>query len=67
MKPIDWRTVAVATAPGAARLADLRAGVEGEAALCLFPEAQHDDGLVKQLADGKKVRVFKSNGEVVDA
>ena len=41
-----------ATAPGAARLADLRAGVEGEAALCLFPEAQHDDGLVKQLADG---------------
>jgi zinc transport system substrate-binding protein len=41
-----------ATAPGAARLAELRAGVEGEGALCLFPEAQHDDGLVKQLADG---------------
>lgn len=41
-----------ATAPGASRLAELRAGVEGAAKLCLFPEAQHDDGLVQQLADG---------------
>lgn len=41
-----------ATAPGAARLAELRAGVEGAGRVCLFPEAQHDDGLVQQLADG---------------
>lgn len=41
-----------ATAPGAARLAELRAGVEDAGKLCLFPEAQHDDGLVQQLADG---------------
>lgn len=41
-----------ATAPGAARLSELRAGVEGGESVCLFPEAQHDAGLIEQLADG---------------
>lgn len=46
-----------ATAPGAARLADLRAGVEGGGSVCLFPEAQHDAGLIEQLADGTGAKI----------
>ena len=46
-----------ATAPGAARLAELRAGVEGGGSVCLFPEAQHDAGLIEQLADGTGARI----------
>lgn len=46
-----------ATAPGAARLAALREGVEGGASVCVFPEAQHDAALVEQLAEGTGARV----------
>ncbi|MEZ5755747.1 MAG: zinc ABC transporter substrate-binding protein [Paracoccaceae bacterium] len=58
-----------ATSPGAARLADLRAGVEGESRLCLFPEAQHDPALVQQLAEGTKATLGKAldpNGSLQD-
>lgn len=41
-----------ATAPGAARMAGLRAGVEQGEVLCVFPEAQHDTRLAEQLAEG---------------
>lgn len=46
-----------ATSPGAARLAELRAGLEAGAALCIFPEAAHDPRLVEQMAEGTGVRV----------
>lgn len=46
-----------ASSPGAARLRDLRAGMEADAALCAFPEAGHDAALVEQMAEGTKVRV----------
>jgi zinc transport system substrate-binding protein len=46
-----------ATAPGAARLSELRAGVEAGTPVCLFPEAQHDAALITQLADGTGAKV----------
>lgn len=46
-----------ATAPGAARLAQLRDGIAAGTALCLFPEAQHDPALVEQLAEGTGARI----------
>lgn len=46
-----------ATAPGAARLSELRAGVEGGASVCVFPEAQHDPALIEQLAEGTGAKV----------
>lgn len=46
-----------ATAPGAARLSELRAGVEAGTPVCLFPEAQHDPALITQLADGTGAKV----------
>jgi zinc transport system substrate-binding protein len=46
-----------ATAPGAARLAALREGVAGGGAVCLFPEAQHDAGLIDELAADTGVRI----------
>lgn len=46
-----------ATAPGAARLAQLRDGVAAGTALCLFPEAQHDPALIEQLAEGTGARI----------
>ena len=58
-----------ATAPGAARLAELRAGVENGTPLCLFPEAQHDPALIEQLADGTGARVgaaLDPNGSMID-
>ncbi|NBE06810.1 zinc ABC transporter substrate-binding protein [Paragemmobacter ruber] len=58
-----------ATAPGAARLAELRAGVEEGTPLCLFPEAQHDPALIEQLADGTGARVgapLDPNGSMID-
>jgi zinc transport system substrate-binding protein len=46
-----------ATAPGAARLSELRDGVAAGTPVCLFPEAQHDPALVQQLADGTGSRI----------
>ncbi|MDT8854609.1 zinc ABC transporter substrate-binding protein [Paracoccaceae bacterium Fryx2] len=46
-----------ASSPGAARLADLRAGMQAGSALCIFPEARHDPALVAQMAEGTRVRV----------
>ena len=46
-----------ATAPGAARLAELRDGVAAGTPVCLFPEAQHDPVLVQQLAEGTGARI----------
>lgn len=46
-----------ATAPGAARLAELRDATEGGAVLCIFPEAQHDPKLAEQLAEGSGARL----------
>lgn len=45
-----------ASAPGAARLAGLRARVAA-GAVCLFPEAGHDPGHLAQLADATGVRI----------
>lgn len=58
-----------ATAPGAARLSDLRAGIDAGTPLCLFPEAQHDAGLIAQLAEGSKATVgaaLDPNGSTLD-
>ena len=58
-----------ATAPGAARLADLRDSVAADTSLCLFPEAQHDPALVQQLAEGTGARVggaLDPNGSTVE-
>lgn len=41
--------------PGAARLADLRDGLDDTA--CIFPEAQHDPGLIEALAEGTGARI----------
>lgn len=46
-----------ASAPGAARMAGLRADAEGGTVACVFPEAQHDAGLAEQLADGTGARL----------
>ena len=58
-----------ATAPGAARLSDLRAGIEAGTPVCLFPEAQHDPALITQLADGTGAKVgaaLDPNGSTQD-
>ena len=46
-----------ASSPGAARLRDLRAGLESDTAFCAFPEAGHDAALVVQMTEGTNVRV----------
>jgi zinc transport system substrate-binding protein len=46
-----------AASPGAARLSDLRATLETGAALCIFPEVQHDPALVEQMAEGTGARI----------
>jgi zinc transport system substrate-binding protein len=46
-----------ATAPGAARLTELRDATAGGAVLCVFPEAQHDPKLAEQLAEGSGARL----------
>ena len=58
-----------ATAPGAARLAELRDGVAAGTPVCLFPEAQHDPALVQQLAEGTGARIggaLDPNGSTLD-
>lgn len=46
-----------AASPGAARLKDLRAGIEAGTPVCIFPEAQFDPALVTQMADGADIRI----------
>ncbi|MGL4236367.1 zinc ABC transporter substrate-binding protein [Tabrizicola sp.] len=46
-----------ASSPGAARLVELRAEIEGGGVLCIFPEVQHDPALVSQMAEGTGVKV----------
>ncbi|MEY4696269.1 MAG: hypothetical protein RIT14_697 [Pseudomonadota bacterium] len=46
-----------ATAPGAARLAALREALAGGGATCLFPEAQHDAGMIEDLAADTGLRI----------
>ncbi|MBL9053509.1 MAG: zinc ABC transporter substrate-binding protein [Tabrizicola sp.] len=46
-----------ASTPGAARLSALRAELEAGSVACIFPEAQHDSGLVEQIVDGTGVKI----------
>ncbi len=46
-----------ASTPGAARLSALRAELEAGSVACIFPEAQHDAGLVEQIVDGTGVKI----------
>jgi zinc transport system substrate-binding protein len=46
-----------AASPGAQRLSELRATMEGGGVLCIFPEAQHDPALVTQMAEGTGAKV----------
>ena len=46
-----------ASAPGAARLADLEKSLQNGAVLCLFPEAQHDPAQIARLAEASGARV----------
>jgi len=46
-----------ATAPGAARIAALRAGLAEAGATCLFPEANHPDDFVRVVAEGSDLRI----------
>jgi zinc transport system substrate-binding protein len=46
-----------AASPGAARLRDLQAAMGNGAALCIFPEANHDPRLVAQMAEATGARL----------
>lgn len=46
-----------AASPGAQRLAELRADLEADAAVCVFPEAAHDPALVTTMIEGTGVRL----------
>jgi zinc transport system substrate-binding protein len=46
-----------AASPGAQRLAALRAEMEADAAVCIFPEAAHDPALVTTMIEGTDVRL----------
>jgi zinc transport system substrate-binding protein len=46
-----------AASPGAARLSELRATMEAGEVLCIFPEVQHDAGLVEQMAEGTGAKI----------
>lgn len=46
-----------ASSPGAARLAALRGELEAGGIVCMFPEVQHDPGLMEQLAEGTAVKI----------
>jgi zinc transport system substrate-binding protein len=45
-----------AAAPGAERLAEIRAMIEGGKVACVFPETNHDPKLVDQMVDGTGAR-----------
>lgn len=46
-----------ASAPGAARIAELRAMVVAGGAVCIFPEVQHDPVMVEQMVEGTQARI----------
>lgn len=46
-----------AASPGAQRLAALRAEIQADAAVCIFPEAAHDPALVTTMIEGTGVRL----------
>ena len=46
-----------ASAPGAARIAELRDMVAAGGAVCLFPEVQHDPVMVEQMVEGTPARI----------
>lgn len=46
-----------AASPGAQRLAALRAEMQADAAVCIFPEAAHDPALVTTMIEGTGVRL----------
>lgn len=46
-----------ASSPGAQRLSALRATMEAGEVLCIFPEAQHDESLLTQMAEGTGARI----------
>lgn len=46
-----------ASSPGAQRLGALRATMEAGEVLCIFPEAQHDESLLTQMAEGTEARI----------
>ena len=46
-----------ASAPSAERLAGIRAALQSEGAVCIFPEAQHDPKLLMSVVEGTGVRV----------
>lgn len=46
-----------AAAPGAAHLAEIRADLKADGAVCIFPEAQHDPAYVENIVDGTGVRI----------
>ena len=46
-----------AASPGAQRLVALRADMQADAAVCIFPEVAHDPALVTTMIDGTGVRL----------
>lgn len=46
-----------AATPGALRLSELRKTLEAGSVACVFPEAQHNPGLVEQIVDGTEVKI----------
>ncbi|PTX01484.1 zinc ABC transporter substrate-binding protein [Pararhodobacter aggregans] len=46
-----------ASAPGAARIAALRAELQHDRAVCLFPEANHPDDFARVVAEGTTLRI----------
>lgn len=46
-----------ASAPGAARIAALRAELQQDRAVCLFPEANHADDFARVVAEGTTLRI----------
>lgn len=46
-----------ASSPGAQRLSALRATMEAGEVLCIFPEAQHDESLLTQMAEGTGAKI----------
>lgn len=46
-----------AATPGAARLTGLREDIAAGSAVCIFPEAQHSDALIGQLAEAGDIRL----------
>lgn len=46
-----------AASPGAAHVADLQATLKGMNAVCIFPEANHNDASIQQMAEATGVRV----------